>query len=81
MNNESQKANLDSLNQQEKPLVNLQVYQNGSINLNAPIPPKEVVKLLQNICTELVFGAFQPKEDSGIVVPQILPGRASNESH
>ena len=77
----TRKDSLEAMIQQQanSAILTLEIFQNGSMNLKAPMPPKEVIKLLQNVCVELTFNALQEKEPSSIVAPPTYPG--SNENH
>lgn len=40
------------------------VITRAGTQLKSPLPPNEVCKLLQNLCTDLMYQSFQPVEQS-----------------
>ncbi len=48
--------------QEQEPMLRLAIYQNGQIDLKSVLDPKDIVKTLQNLSMEIMFGSFQPAE-------------------
>ena len=40
-------------------VLHVQVSQSGKIQLNSPLPPNEVIKILNNLATDILFTAVQ----------------------
>lgn len=53
-------------------LVKLEVFPDGTMNLQSPLPPKELLKIFHSITTEILFNAMPQKEESNIVVPRMV---------
>jgi len=66
-------------------IIHLEVFNDGTMNLQSALPPKELVKMLQNATTEIVFQTLEKKEEPRIVLPKInpnpLPANIRNENH
>ncbi len=48
--------------QEQEPLLRLAIYRSGQIDLRSAMDPKDIVKTLQNLSMEIMFGSFQPAE-------------------
>jgi len=59
------------------PIVDLQISSEGAINLKSALPPVEVVKALQNVCTHLYFQHMEQlvsekMKDGPLIVPAMF---------
>jgi hypothetical protein len=56
-------------NPNEQQVLELKCFNTGRVQLNSPLPPDAVCKLLVNLAIDLIFQSLEPKTQDQIVQP------------
>jgi len=63
-----QKAAQAAKTQNSPVILQLEIYQDGTMNLKSALHPKEVIKVLHNTADGILFEMFEPKKEPFIKV-------------